>query len=157
MKFEIWALETTKETYITEGERIYIKRLKHYIPVELRHLKGLKTKSGLTEDQIREGEATIILHALENEPAMLVLLDETGTEYSSMQFASQIENWMQRGHKKIIFIIGGAYGFSKGLLARADVALSLSQMTFTHQMVRLFLLEQIYRALTIIRNEKYHH
>lgn len=157
MKFEIWALETTKETYITEGERIYLKRLKHYIPVELKHLKGLRSKSGLSENQVRDGEASIILSALENESAMLVLLDGNGVEYSSLQFASQLESWLGRGPKKIIFIIGGAYGFSKNMLDRADVILSLSKMTFTHQMIRLFLLEQIYRAMTILRNEKYHH
>ena len=157
MKFEIWAVEFTREEYLREGEKEYLKRLKYYAPVEVRQFKGLKSKSSLTEAQVREKEYALIKPALDGEQAFLVLLDAGGKQYTSEAFAHLIEQWQLAAVKKVIFCIGGAYGFSDSLYERADMKLSLSDMTFTHQMVRLIFLEQLYRAMTIIRNEKYHH
>lgn len=157
MKIEIWALQKTAESYLLKGENEYLKRLKHYIKTEIRYIEGPKLSKKHSVDQVRDIESAFLLQLLEKEQALVVALDETGQQLSSVEFSGFIEKSMAISTRKMIFLIGGAFGFSNDLLSRADKVLSLGKMTFTHQMIRLFLAEQIYRAMTIIRNESYHH
>lgn len=133
----------------------YQQRLKHYVSFELRVLPELKNAKSLTFDQQKQQEGELILRAVAP-TAYVMLLDEHGTEYRSVQFAEWISKRMNAG-QDIIFVVGGPYGFSPEVYARANGRISLSQMTFSHQMVRLVFVEQIYRAFTILRGEPYHH
>ncbi|RMD69469.1 MAG: 23S rRNA (pseudouridine(1915)-N(3))-methyltransferase RlmH, partial [Bacteroidetes bacterium] len=130
-------------------------RLSHYNPFELVTLPDVKQGHKLAPDQLMAKEAEMVLGKLQPND-MLVLLDERGQQYSSRQFARQLERWLQRPVRRIVFLVAGAWGAAPELKLRADVQLSLSQMTFSHQMVRLFLAEQLYRAFTILRGEPYH-
>lgn len=143
----------TSEKYIRTGNEIYLKRLNHYLKTEIIELpepKGVKK----AEDQL-DLETDRVLKSLRADD-YLVLLDEKGLEQSSRDFADWMQKRMNSGLKRIVFVVGGAYGFSDAMYARCDAKLSLSKMTFSHQMIRPFLLEQIYRAMTILRNEPYH-
>ena len=133
----------------------YQQRLKHYVPFELVVIPDIKNAKSLSEEQLKTAEGSAILSALT--PSMeVILLDEHGREYRSMEYADFLQKKMGSG-RDLTLIIGGAYGFSKDVYARADGKISLSQMTFSHQMIRLMAIEQIYRAMTILRNEPYHH
>ena len=133
----------------------YQQRLKHYVPFELVVLPDLKNAKALTEEQIKAAEGEAILSRLT--PAMdVILLDEHGREFRSVEYAEWLQKKMGAG-KDLVLIIGGAYGFSPAVYARANGKLSLSQMTFSHQMIRIMAIEQIYRAMTILRGEPYHH
>ena len=142
--------------YLEEGSRMYEKRLKHYISYSREEVPELRFVSGMSIEQVKEKEGGLILKRV-GAGDLLLLLDERGTEMSSMEFASAIEKWSITGVKQIIFAIGGPYGFSDAVYARADGKLSLSKMTFPHQMAGLFFVEQLYRAMTIIKGEPYHH
>lgn len=133
----------------------YQQRLKHYIPFEIVVIPDLRNAKALTQAQIKEQEGIEILRRIT--PAMeVILLDEHGREYRSIEYAEWIQKKMSAG-RDITFIVGGPYGFSSAVYERADGKISLSKMTFSHQMIRLFFTEQIYRAMTILRGEPYHH
>lgn len=153
MKIEFWYIGKTNEKYLTQGMQIFEKRLKHYCKFSAICFKDVKPGQNANETKNREFE--LIANKL-GASDYLVLLDEIGETYSSQKFADQIEKMQLNSSKRIVFLVAGAFGASEALQQRADKMLSLSKMTFSHQMVRLFFLEQLYRAFTIIRNEKYH-
>ena len=134
----------------------YQRRLGHYLPFSIEELPDLKNVSSLSEGQQKEREADQLFDRLQPGD-VLVLLDEKGREFTSRQFSAFVEQKMQTVSKRLVFLIGGPYGFSPRVYAAAQDKISLSKMTFSHQMVRLFLIEQIYRACTIIQGEPYHH
>lgn len=132
----------------------YQQRLKHYVPFELVVLPDIKNAKSLTQDQLKAAEGEAILAKVGT--TEVILLDEHGSEYRSVEFAEWLQKKMGSG-RDLSLVIGGAYGFSPAVYQRANGKLSLSQMTFSHQMIRLMAIEQIYRAMTIIRGEPYHH
>ena len=139
-----------------EGLEVYRSRLIHYVPFSVKEIPELKNVSAFSKDQIKEKEADLILAELKPSDDV-VLLDERGKEYRSVEFASIIQDKMSHSGKDIVFVIGGAYGFSQRVYDRSNGKMSLSRMTFSHQMVRTVFVEQLYRAFTIIRGEPYHH
>lgn len=155
MKITLLVVGKTTDERLTSLISDYKQRLSHYVPFEFAVLPDLKNAKSLTMDQIKSAEGELILHTLT--PAMdVILLDEHGREYRSVEFADFLQKKMSSG-KDLTLVIGGPYGFSKEVYERANGKLSLSQMTFSHQMIRLMAIEQIYRAMTILRNEPYHH
>ncbi|MCB7479938.1 23S rRNA (pseudouridine(1915)-N(3))-methyltransferase RlmH [Christiangramia sediminis] len=136
--------------------RIYSDRLQHYIKFEFEIIPDLKKTKNLDENQQKSKEGELILSGIQNSD-FIVLLDENGKQFSSENFSEYIQKRMNTGLKRLIFVIGGPYGFSDEVYQRADSRISLSKMTFSHQMVRLFFTEQLYRAFTILKNEPYHH
>ena len=146
---------TTTDAHIEALCQEYLKRLTHYLPVKVQVIPELRNTKSMSPDQQKQAEGELILRAVP-QSAELILLDEHGKEYRSVEFAGQIQKKMSSG-RDIFFVIGGPYGFSTAVYERANSKISLSQMTFSHQMVRLFLIEQIYRAMTILRGEPYHH
>ena len=154
MKLELPFLGKTKDSFIEQGIKEYSGRLKHYTGLNLSILK-VKKKKSWTEEQERQEEGRILLGSLP--PSTLkVVLDSRGKQVSSEGLADLISRWEQEGRKQAAFLIGGPTGHSEEVLAGADFLLSFSRMTFTHDMIRLFLLEQLYRAYTIKAGEKYH-
>ena len=142
--------------WVKEGLDLYVSRLKHYVPFSLVEIPQLKNVSALSQEQIKEKEGELILKQL-NPGDSVILLDERGKEYRSVEWAEWIRQRLARGGKGLVFVVGGAYGFSKAVYDRAEGMISLSKMTFSHQMVRTVFAEQLYRAFTIIRGEPYHH
>ena len=141
--------------WVRQGLDEYVSRLGHYVPFELREIPELKGVSSLTEAQIKEKEGALILKAAGQ--ADIILLDEKGVEYRSVEFAEALRKRLSHAAKDIAFVVGGAYGFSPEVYAKASGKISLSKMTFNHQMVRTVFAEQLYRAFTILRGEPYHH
>ncbi|MDE7402867.1 MAG: 23S rRNA (pseudouridine(1915)-N(3))-methyltransferase RlmH [Muribaculaceae bacterium] len=142
--------------YVKEGITEYCNRLKRYVPFSILEIPDIKGSKGLSQAQQKEKEGIEILSKLT--PAdNVVLLDEHGKLYTSIEFSNVLQRLMATGRKRIVFVVGGPYGFSEAVKNRADSLLSLSKMTFNHEMVRLFFTEQIYRAMTILRGEPYHH
>lgn len=156
MKITLLTVGKTDIKWVKEGLEMYVSRLKHYIPFELVEIPELKNVSALSKDQIKQREGELILKVLKPQDE-LILMDEHGREYRSVEFAKLIEDRISRGARDMVFVIGGAYGFSPDVYARANSKISLSQMTFSHQIVRAIFAEQLYRAFTIIRGEPYHH
>lgn len=156
MEIQLLTIGKTNQSYIQNGIEDFYNRLKRYISYRIISLNDIKNSKSLTEQQQKEKEGDLILHHL-SPSDYCVLLDERGTEYTSVKFAEFLKKNMNSGKKRIIFIVGGPYGFSEQVYRRADALFSLSKMTFTHEMVRLFFTEQLYRAMTIIRGEPYHH
>lgn len=156
MKINIICIGKTQKSFLIEGEKEYLKRLSHYMQVEKIEIPDLKNVKKMTQDQIKEEEGKLILSKVES-GGLLILLDEQGKECSSVGFSKWVQGRMNRGGKHITFVIGGPYGFSQEVYQVANEKLSLSQMTFSHQMIRLLFFEQLYRAFTILRNEPYHH
>lgn len=156
MKILILAVGKTSTPYITEGVDNYLKRAARYMPVALQIVADVKSTKSLSEESQKQKEAAAILEALQPGDRV-ILLDEHGKELTSREFSDFISRTALQGIKRLVFVIGGPYGFSRGLYDRADGKISLSRMTFTHEMVRLFFAEQIYRAMTIMRGEPYHH
>lgn len=155
MKISLLVVGKTTDNRLSSLIGDYQLRLKHYIPFEFIVLPDLKNAKAMSEEQIKAAEGNAILQALT--PAMdVILLDEHGKEYRSIEYADWLQKKMTSG-KDLTLVIGGPYGFSKAVYARANGKLSLSQMTFSHQMIRLMAIEQLYRAMTILRNEPYHH
>ncbi len=146
----------TDKGWIREGLEIYMSRLKHYVPFQMIEIPELKNVSALTREQIKAREGELILKNVQPSDE-LVLLDERGRIYSSTELAGMLQDKMARSSRDMVFVIGGAYGFSDEVYRRAGSMLSLSKMTFSHQMVRVIFAEQIYRAFTIMRGEPYHH
>lgn len=134
----------------------YTKRLGHYIKFEFEIIPDLKKVKHLSEAQQKQKEGELILSKLSNSD-VLILLDENGKQYDSIAFSNYLQKHMNSGIKQLILVIGGPYGFSEDVYNKANGKISLSKMTFSHQMVRLFIVEQVYRAFTILRNEPYHH
>ncbi len=156
MKVQVIAIGKTISKYLSEGENEYFKRLKHYVSVEFKVIPDLKNTKNITQEQQKQKEGELILNQLD-EKDFVVLLDEKGKQYTSVEFSKFIEKKMISGLKNLVFIIGGPYGFSDEVYNRANGKISLSKMTFSHQMVRLIFFEQLYRAMTIIQGEPYHH
>jgi 23S rRNA (pseudouridine1915-N3)-methyltransferase len=156
MKVKLLCIGKTDSDYIVQGLNEYEKRLKHYIPFESVYIPDLKNSKNLSENQQKVKEGEMIKNQIK-ETDYIVLLDEKGKDLSSVEFSSFIKKQMVSGSKGLIFVIGGPYGFSKDLYERANAKISLSKMTFSHQMVRLIFSEQLYRAMTIIKGEPYHH
>ena len=134
----------------------YQKRLGFYVNFELTIIPDIKNTKHLSEEQQKEKEGELILKKC-NKGDYLILLDEKGKSYSSLNFSSFLQSKMNAGLKRVIFVIGGPYGFSEAVYQKANEKISLSKMTFSHQMVRLFIIEQLYRSFTILKNEPYHH
>lgn len=155
MKIEFCVVGKTNEAYLRDGSGIFEKRLKHYNPFEVIYIPDVKNAGKMAAAQLKEKEGEAILSRLQADD-LLILLDEKGKMYTSENFALQLDKWLQTGSRKIVFQIGGAFGFSEAVYERADKKLALSPMTFSHQMVRVFFLEQLYRGFSILRNEKYH-
>jgi 23S rRNA (pseudouridine1915-N3)-methyltransferase len=156
MKIRLICVGKTERSYLKEGESEYLKRLKHYCSFEKIEISELKNAKKLSEDQIKLEEGKLILVKLESSE-QLILLDENGKSFDSVGFSKFLQKKFNQGGKSIVFVVGGAYGFSDEMYARSNGKISLSEMTFSHQMVRLFFIEQVYRALTILKGEPYHH
>jgi 23S rRNA (pseudouridine1915-N3)-methyltransferase len=139
-----------------EGIDEYVKRISFYIPFDLKVIPDLKNRSTLSPDQQKDKEGQLILNQIVPGDSV-ILLDELGLELSSVEFSKWMEKKMVSGIRQLVFIIGGPYGFSKSAYQRSDGMISLSKMTFSHQMVRMIFAEQVYRAMTILKNEPYHH
>ena len=156
MKITLLTVGKTDKDWVRQGMDIYVSRLKNYIPFSVVEIPELKNVSALTKDQIKVREGELILKNIK--PADdLILLDERGKEYSSVEFAKVIQDKISYVGKDMVYVIGGAYGFSDAVYQRANSKISLSRMTFSHQMVRAIFVEQIYRAFTIMKGEPYHH
>ncbi len=153
MKIFFWAVGKAHETYVKEGVTLFTKRISHYFPVEWKLLPPSKNTE---PEQIKKDEAAQILHLLKHDD-LLVVLDEKGKQWDSIELADFIQKKADSACRQIIFLTGGAYGIHEPVLKRCNYVWSLSRLVFPHQLVRLILAEQIYRACTIIRNEKYHH
>lgn len=156
MKVKFICIGKTGKSFLEEGENEYLKRLKHYIPVERIEIPDLKNQKKLTFEQIKELEGKEILAKLQSGD-QLILLDERGKSFSSVEFANFLQQRFNSGGKALAFVVGGAYGFSDEVYAAAQGKISLSTMTFSHQMVRMIFFEQLYRAMTILKGEPYHH
>ncbi len=154
MKIELWAIGKTNEKYLEAGIEIFEKRLKNYLPFSLIVLPDVKAKT-IDGQHLKKEEGKLILSKLAPDD-WLVLLDEHGQEFTSMELSRWLERRLGDSRRKMVFLIGGAFGFSPDVYARSNESLALSKLTFSHQMVRLFSLEQLYRAMTILRNEPYH-
>ena len=155
MKTKLLVVGKTNDKNITKGIDDYVGRVKHYMPFDIEVIPELKNTKRLTQSNQKEMEAEQILKRLQPSDTV-VLLDEHGKEYRSIEFARWIEKQQQTA-RSLVFIIGGPYGFADSVYERSDAKLSLSKMTFSHQMIRLLFVEQIYRACTIIKGEPYHH
>lgn len=155
MKITLLVVGKTTDTHIELLIQEYQKRLAHYIPFNIQVIPELKNTKALTPEQQKQTEGELILRTI-NSSTDLVLLDEHGKEFRSIEFADYIQKRMSSG-RDVVFVVGGPYGFSEAVYQRANGKISLSKMTFSHQMVRLFFVEQLYRAMTILRGEPYHH
>lgn len=156
MRIVLLTVGKTDIPWVREGLETYVSRLKHYASFELRELPELKKVSSLTRDQIKRKEGEMILREIKPSDE-LVLLDERGMEYRSLEFSKFLEQRLATSSKDLVFVIGGAYGFCDEVYSRSDGKISLSRMTFSHQLVRTIFAEQLYRAFTIMKGEPYHH
>lgn len=156
MKLHVIFTGKTTGKLFQEAIADYSKRLTHYVPFTIEELPDLKNTKSLNEEQQKEREADMLFEKLQ-QGDVLVLLDEKGKEFTSREFSAYLEQKLHTVNKRLVFLIGGPYGFSQRVYDAAQGKISLSKMTFSHQMVRLFLVEQIYRSFTIIKGEPYHH
>lgn len=156
MKIKLLTIGKTDSKHLIELITIYTKRLQHYTKFALESIPDIKNAKHLSEAQQKEKEGNLILNKLQNTD-QLILLDDKGTSYTSVQFATYLQKKMNSGIKQLVFVIGGPYGFSEAVYKKAHGKVSLSKMTFSHQMIRLFMVEQLYRGFTILKNEPYHH
>jgi 23S rRNA (pseudouridine1915-N3)-methyltransferase len=156
MKIKLICIGKTGKSFLVEGEQEYLTRLGHYIAVEKVELPDIKNARKLSQEQVKTEEGKALLKQLVTSDQVF-LLDENGTQYSSEQFATFLQKRFNQGGKSIVFIVGGAYGFSDEVYQRAQGKVSLSNMTFSHQMIRMIFFEQVYRGMTILRGEPYHH
>ena len=154
MRIELIFLGKTKEKYLAAGIEDFVKRLSRYTRLEIKTIKDRQQHKKISDNQAKENEGRDLLAAANS--SLLVCLDRTGKKIDSEGLAGQIKKWELQGQKSVCFLIGGPLGFAPDVLKRADLVLSLSSMTFTHEMARLILLEQLYRAYTINAGEKYH-
>ncbi len=156
MKITFLVIGKTDETYLREGIEKYLKRLKHYVSFQYLEIPDLKNTKNLNEAEQKSKEAELILKQLKPTD-QLILLDENGEEFSSEGFAAYLNKKMLASVHNLVFVVGGPYGFDQSVYQKAQGKISLSRMTFSHQMVRLFFVEQVYRAFTILKGEPYHH
>ncbi|SHI33330.1 23S rRNA (pseudouridine(1915)-N(3))-methyltransferase RlmH [Aquimarina spongiae] len=156
MNIKLLAIGKTDDKQMNQLIDNYIKRLSHYIKFDFEIIPDLKNAKNLSEAQQKEKEGELILGKLTTAD-VLIVLDENGKQYDSVGFSEVLQKYMNSGIKRLVFVIGGPYGFSSQVYQRAQAKLSLSKMTFSHQMIRLFFIEQLYRGYTILRNEPYHH
>ena len=156
MKIAFMVVGKTTDTDLQKLQDQYCQRLKHYVNFENIIIPELKNTKSLSIEQQKDKEGELILKSLADANEV-ILLDEKGTQFTSLEFSQQIEKQLGSGKKKIVFVIGGPYGFSKDVYKTANSKISLSKMTFSHQMIRLIFVEQLYRAMTILKNEPYHH
>ena len=156
MKILLLQIDKTQDSYLTEGIDVYTKRLKNYCSFEITTINVPKTIRQRTQNEQKQEEAKLIMGHISQDD-FLIILDEKGKEYTSVDFSAVIAQKQNSSVKRLIFLIGGPFGFSEVIYKRSNLKLSLSQMTFSHQMVRLFFVEQLYRAFTILKGEKYHH
>ncbi len=155
MKITLLVVGKTTDSHLQALISDYESRLKHYLPFTLQVIPELKNAKSLRQEQQKQAEGELILRQVDSS-TMLILLDEHGKEFRSIDFAQQMSKWQSAG-RNIMFVVGGPYGFSEAVYQRADGKISLSQMTFSHQMIRLIFIEQLYRAQTILKGEPYHH
>ncbi|MDR0733566.1 MAG: 23S rRNA (pseudouridine(1915)-N(3))-methyltransferase RlmH [Dysgonamonadaceae bacterium] len=156
MKIHLITVGKTDRDFLRKGTDEYTARLKHYLPFETEVISDIKNTKNLSADQVKEKEGELILRSLQTSD-FVVLSDERGTAFTSLEFAEYIRKKMQATPKRLVFVIGGAYGFSQKVYDAAHDKIALSKMTFSHQLVRLVFVEQLYRAMTILKNEPYHH
>lgn len=156
MKITLIAVGKTEDKYLIEGIDKYLNRLKHYINFNSIIIPELKNTKNLSEAQQKNKEAELILKQITTAD-VVVLLDEKGKTHTSVSFSQYLNKQMIGSVQNLVFVIGGPYGFDESIYKRSNTSISLSEMTFSHQMVRLFFVEQLYRAFTILKNEPYHH
>lgn len=156
MKILLLVIGKTDEKYLLEGMEKYLKRLKYYIGFDYEEIPDIKNRKSLSESEQKKLEGALILSKLKVGDK-LVLLDDKGKDYHSIGFAKYLQQQMNSGIKRLVFVVGGPYGFDELVYQKSQGKLSFSKMTFSHQMIRLFILEQVYRAMTILKNEPYHH
>jgi len=152
MKISLLLIGKTEEAHLQTGIKIYQTRLTRYMDFSITEIPELKNTKNLSEKEIKRKEAELILKKISDKD-FVILLDEKGKDYSSVEFSK----FLDKQNKPITFIVGGAYGFDETIYKRANGMISLSKMTFTHQMIRLIIVEQLYRAMTILNGEPYHH
>jgi 23S rRNA (pseudouridine1915-N3)-methyltransferase len=156
VKIHFWSVGKASESYVKEGIDIFTKRISHYFPVEWKLIPPVKNAAKLSNSDLKNSEAASILNLLESKD-VLVVLDERGKQLTSEELADLIQLNAGNNIKNLVFLIGGAYGVDEKIIEKAKHVWSLSKLVFPHQLVRLILAEQVYRACTITRNEKYHH
>ena len=156
MNITLIAVGKTRIPFVLNGIEEYRGRLSRYTPFEIVEIPDIRTTKSMSSDQQKVMEGEQILSRLQPSD-FVILLDERGRQFSSMEFAAYIEKLQVSGRKRAVFVVGGPYGFSPAVYGRGDAKLSLSKMTFNHEMIRMFFAEQIYRAMTILRHEPYHH
>ena len=156
MKIKMIVIGKTKSKFIDEGEQEYLKRLKHYCKFSELIIPDIKNSGKLSREELKGKEGNHILKSIKNSNHV-ILLDDRGIMQSSIEFSKFLNMKMVSSANELVFVVGGAFGFSEGVYKRANTKLSLSKMTFSHQMVRMIFKEQLYRAFTILNGEKYHH
>lgn len=156
MKIELLVVGKTSIGYLKQGIDEYVKRLKHYVSFEIKYIDDIKSTKNISEQQQKQIEGSKILLQVDRSD-IVILLDEHGKEYTSLEYSNYMQKRMLSGVKKVVFVIGGPYGFSKDVYDRSNDKISFSKMTFNHEMIRLIFSEQLYRAFTIINHEPYHH
>ena len=156
MKVVLLSLGKTDEDFYAQAMEIFRKRLSHYLPFDMEFVPDVKNTKNLSEKEQKNLEGEALLHRIQ-QGDYVVLLDDKGNQYSSVEFSRFIEKKLYSVPKRLVFVVGGPYGFPDEVYRRANEKLSLSRMTFTHQMVRLVFVEQLYRAMTILNGEPYHH
>lgn len=156
MKILLLVIGKTDEDYLITGIKKYVGRLGHYASFEMKEIPDIRNRKTLSEEQQKKAESFLLLSQLQPGDHV-VLLDERGKQYTSVEFSEFIDKTMGAGVKRMVFVIGGPYGFAQDVYEKANAKMSLSPMTFSHQMVRLIFVEQLYRAFTILKGERYHH
>lgn len=154
MKVHLWAFGAPSDGWVTQGEQLYVTRIGRYLPFEY---KNIQASRHTQPKQVLAEEASWFRQQIKNTPSKFILLDEKGPQLTSQAFSVKLDQWRQGSHRRLIFLIGSAYGFDESLYKDADSLLGLSKMTLPHQLCRLIFLEQVYRACTILRGESYHH
>ncbi len=156
MKIKLLVIGKTDDKHLLQLINTYQNRLKHYIKFELEIIPDIKNVKNLSEEQQKEKEGELILNKIQSSD-QLILLDEKGKDFRSVEFANWLQKKMNSGIKQLVLVIGGPYGFSETVYKKASGKIAFSKMTFSHQMIRLFVVEQLYRGFSILRNEPYHH
>ena len=156
MKIVLLTIGKTSESYLFEGIAKYVRRLNHYVKFDVFEISNIKKAKNFSKTELKKKEGELILKYLDLTD-YLILLDCKGKDFNSSEFAKNLQSWMFSGKKRLVFAVGGSYGFSEDIYSRSNEKLSLSKMTFSHQMIRLFFVEQLYRGYTILNNEPYHH
>lgn len=156
MKIKLLVIGKTDDKHLLQLINTYQNRLKHYIKFELEIIPDIKNVKNLSEEQQKEKEGELILNKIQSSD-QLILLDEKGKDFRSVEFANWLQKKMNSGIKQLVLVIGGPYGFSETMYKKASGKIAFSKMTFSHQMIRLFVVEQLYRGFSILRNEPYHH